>query len=181
MRQRRIAVVEARTHVGEFERARRARKDRTMLRRLSGLAVAALSMVLVTGTAMANENHHCNVGLLDGLYVFTASGFANPSNAPSFPKAIIEVLRFHGDGTVTTPFATVSMNGKVFTNAPGGSGTYTVAALDPPEGVCAGTLTFSDAPNPSFNLVIPPSAERIWLLMTNPPSVFEGNAVKVAR
>ena len=153
-----------------------------MRRRLSGLAVAALLIGVITGTVRANDNgHRCNVGLLDGVYVFTASGFANPPGAPSFPKAIIEVLRFHGDGTVETPFATVSMNGTVFTTAPGGSGTYTVSALDPPEGVCTGALTFSNAPNPSFNLVIPPGGERFWLLATNPPSVFEGHAVKVAR
>jgi len=153
-----------------------------MRRRLSGfLAVALLPMVL-TGTAMANDNgHRCNVGLVDGLYVFTASGFSTPVGAAAVPKAIIEVIRFHGDGTVTTPYSTVSFNGNVTTSAPAGNGTYTITALDPPEGVCTGTLTFSDPPHPSFNLVIAPRGERVWLLMTNPPSVFEGHAVKVAR
>ena len=153
-----------------------------MRRRLSGSLVVALLPIVFIGTAMANDNgHRCQVRLLDGVYVFTASGFATPPGAPAAPKAIIEVLRFHGDGTVEAPYATVSINGNVTTSAPGGTGTYTVTALDPPEGVCTGTLRFSDAPNPSFNLVIAPGGERIWLLMTNPPSVFEGHAVKGAR
>jgi len=153
-----------------------------MRKNLPGVTVAVLLTGLVIGTATANDDdHRCNAGLLDGLYVFTASGFSTPLNAASSPKAIIEVLRFNGDGTVDTPFSTVSMNGKVTTTAPGGSGTYTVMALNPPESVCRGTLMFPDAPNPSFNLVIAPKGERIWLLMTNPPSVFEGHAARVSR
>ena len=153
-----------------------------MRRRLSGFLVVALLPMVLTGTAMANDNgHRCNVGLVDGLYVFTASGFSTPVGAAAVPKAIIEVIRFQGDGTVTTPYSTVSFNGNVTTSAPAGNGTYTITALDPPEGVCTGTLTFSDPPHPSFNLVIAPRGERVWLLMTNPPSVFEGHAVKVSR
>ena len=149
---------------------------------LSALTVVLLLPILVTGNATANGDiHRCHLGLLDGLYVFSASGFAIPSGAPSFPKAIIEVLRFHGGGTVETPAAMVNMNGTPITNTPGSTGTYTVSTLDPPEAVCIGTLTFSDPPNPSFNLVIGPDGERIWLIMTGPPSVFEGNAVKVSR
>jgi len=136
--------------------------------------------LLAIGTAMA-DGHRCDVGLLDGLYVFSASGFAIPSGAPSFPKAIIEVLRFHGDGTVETPAASVNMNGTPTTSTPGGSGTYTVSELSPPEAVCIGTLTFSNPPHPSFNIVINPNGKRIWLIMTSPPAVFEGKAVKVSR
>jgi hypothetical protein len=153
-----------------------------MKRLLFSFAAGAVLIVLVAGGAMANDDgHRCGLGLLDGLYVFTASGFATPAGAPSFPKAIVEVMRFHGDGTVSTPTVTTSMNGTIQTSSPGGSGTYTVAALVPPEGVCTGTLTFSDGPHPSFNLVIPKGAERIWMIMTSPPAVFEGNAIKVSR
>lgn len=152
-----------------------------MRRRLSRFLVVALLPMVLTGTAMANDNgHRCNVGLLDGLYVFTASGFNTPVGAAAVPKAIVEVLRFHGDGTVTTPYTTVSINGTVPPAGPGGSGTYMITALDPPEAVCTGTLRFSDPPNPSFNLVIAPHAERVWLLQTSPPAVFEGHAIKVS-
>ena len=113
--------------------------------------------------------------------MFTASGFSIPSGAPPVPKAIIEVLRFHGDGTVETPTVAVNMNGVPFTSSPGGAGTYPVSALDPPEAVCTGTLTFNDPPNPRFNLVIGPEGKRIWLIMSAPPSVFEGQAVRVSR
>ena len=152
-----------------------------MRRILSGLTVALLLTVLIGGTATANDGRHCDLRLLDGLYVFTASGFNIPPAGGSVPKAIVEVLRFHGDGTVTTPYSTVSFNGAPTTVAPGGSGTYTITALDPPEAVCTGTLRFSDPPNPSFNLVVAPHAERVWLLQTTPPAVFEGHAVKVSR
>jgi len=152
-----------------------------MRRILSGLIVALLLTLVIGGTAAANDGRHCRPGLLDGLYVFTASGFNIPPTGGSVPKAIIELLRFDGDGGVTTPYATVSINGTPITSAPGGSGTYTIAALDPPEAVCTGILRFSDAPNPTFNLVIAPHAERVWLLQTAPPAVFEGHAVKVSR
>ena len=152
-----------------------------MRRVLCGSTAALLLTVLAAGTVLANDSRHCDPGLLDGLYVFTASGFATPPGAPAAPRAIIEVLRFHGDGTVTTPYVTISLNGTVPPAGPGGSGTYTITALDPPEGVCTGILTFSDAPNPSFNLVIAPKGERVWLLMRNGGTVFEGHAVKVAR
>ena len=148
----------------------------------SAFIVVLLLPLLAIGTAMASddEEHRCDLGLLDGLYVFSASGFAIPSSAPSFPKAIIEVLRFHGDGTVETPAAFVNMNGTPTTAIPGGAGKYTVSELSPPEAICIGTLTFSNPPNPSFNLVIGPEGKRIWLIMTSPASVFEGNAIKVS-
>jgi hypothetical protein len=153
-----------------------------MRRRLSQLTVAVLSTVLVAGTATAYGNkHRCHLGILDGLYVFSASGFAIPDSAPSFPKALIEVIRFNGDGTVEVPTATVSMNGAVTVAPPGGTGTYTVADLDPAENACTGTLTFSNPPHPSFNLVIPAGGAQVWMIMTSPASVLEGTAIKVSR
>jgi hypothetical protein len=122
---------------------------------LSTSIVILMLSVFTIGTAMANgEDHRCQLGLLDGLYVFTASGFNIPSGAPPVPKAIIEVLRFHGDGTVETLTVALNVNGNPSTNSPGGTGTYTVSALDPPEAVYTGTLAFNDPPNPRFNLVI---------------------------
>ncbi|HXJ80231.1 MAG TPA: hypothetical protein VMS64_16305 [Candidatus Methylomirabilis sp.] len=153
-----------------------------MRKSLSALIVGLLLPLLVAGTAMAwKEEHRCDLDVLDGLYVFSASGFAIPASGPSFPKAIIEVLRFHGDGTVETPAAMVNMNGNPTTSTPGSAGKYTVSELSPPEAVCIGTLTFTDSPHPMFNLVIGPGGERIWLIMTSPAAVFEGNAIKVSR
>lgn len=152
-----------------------------MMRCLPALTVSLLLPLLAASTVMADdEGPRCNLGLLDGLYVFSASGSAIPASGPSFPKAIVEVLRFHGDGTVETPASFLNMNGTPITQLPGGAGTYTVSGLTPPEGVCIGTLTFNDAPHPMFNLVIGSEGKQIWLIMTSPPSVFEGQAVKVS-
>jgi len=155
-----------------------------MRKSLSALIVGLSLPFLVGGIAMADDDgddHRCDLRLLDGLYVFSASGFAIPSGAPSFPKAIIEVLRFHGDGTVETPASLLNMNGTPITSVPAGAGKYTVSEVSPPDTVCVGTLTFTDPPHPSFNLVIGPGGKKIWLIMTSPPSVFEGNAIRVSR
>jgi len=152
-----------------------------MRRSLPALIVTLWLPLLVASTATADdEGLRCHQGLLDGLYVFSASGSAIPASGPSFPKAIIEVLRFRGDGTVETPASFLNMNGTPIAQVPGGAGTYTVTGLTPPEGVCIGTLTFNDPPHPMFNLVIGLEGRRIWLIMTNPASVFEGQAVKVS-
>ena len=50
---------------------------------------------------------------LDGLYVFTAPGFNIVAGVPQ-PKAIVELIDFHGDGELTVPAATVSINGVDF-------------------------------------------------------------------
>jgi hypothetical protein len=40
------------------------------------------------------------------------------------PKAIVELIRFNGDGTLSVPGATRSVNGTVASSLPGGTGTY---------------------------------------------------------
>ena len=57
--------------------------------------------------AAADQIKQCDVGTLNGLYVFTASGFTRPpASVPGTawtPKSILELLNFNGDGTLTSP------------------------------------------------------------------------------
>jgi hypothetical protein len=145
---------------------------------LTGLVSAALLTVAVGGPAFGNGHDRCTVDALDGLYVFTATGFSVPTPpTPALPKAIIELIRFNGDGTLTVPGVTVSLNGVIPSVPPGGIGTYTVADV-PGDEACAGTIVF--ASGTSFNTVFAHNAKTIWMIQTNPTNVFQGTATKLS-
>jgi len=100
------------------------------VRLVASLVVAAM-ILGVSGVALANgkDEDECTVATLDGLYVFTASGFNIVSGVPQ-PKAIIELIHFFGDGTLggTAPSGgTVSINGVInpIPPHPGPGGSYT--------------------------------------------------------
>jgi hypothetical protein len=116
----------------------------------------------------------CSVQTLHGLYVFDAHGW-NISNGVAVPKAIVEGIQFNGDGTVISPFATVSLNGTIL-HFSGGSGSYTV------DSDCTGILTFSTGP--SFDIFVDHrGGKQLWLIQTGPgamPAVFEGTATRVS-
>jgi hypothetical protein len=147
-----------------------------------GKFVAAAAMALaVSGVAQAKDDDDgkkiCSVATLDGLYVFTASGFNIVSGVPQ-PKAIVELIDFHGDATITVPAATVSINGVI--SPPllqPGTGTYTLAAD------CTGTLQFGTAPmGPAYNLFVAFKGAQIQMIQTGPGSpVFQGTAERVSR
>jgi hypothetical protein len=154
---------------------------------LPGVALAVLLALLVGSPVSGHDNdghgQRCTVDTLDGLYVFSATGFVTPATAPARPKAIVELIRFNGDGTVSVPGGAVSLpaaTGGTQTSSiqPGETGTYTVADLVPPDGLCTGTLTFPSGP--SHDLFIPLNGERIWTIQTNPNNVFQGTATKVS-
>ena len=119
----------------------------------------------------------CSNPILDGLYVFTASGFAIVGSLPQ-PQAIVELIRFNGDGTADVPGGRVSVNGNVFTA--GGTGTYTVTSLSEPNEGCEGTLTFPAA-SVHLYLFIPPGAREIQVIRTDTNTVFRGTATQVSR
>jgi hypothetical protein len=116
----------------------------------------------------------CGVQTLHGSYVFATHGW-NIVNGAAVPKAIVEGIHFNGDGTLVSPFATVSINGAII-HSSGGVGTYTV---DPD---CTGKLAFS--PGPSFDIFVDPrGGKQLWMIQTGPavvPAVFEGTAVRVS-
>jgi hypothetical protein len=127
----------------------------------------------VSGVSVADDaKKGCTLDTLNGLYIFTASGY-NIVAGVAQPKAIVEVIRFNGDGTLTVPAATHSINGVVAPSPPGGTGTYTVDAG------CTGTLAFTGGP--SFDLFIPRSGDELWMIQTNQNTVFQGNVVRVSR
>jgi hypothetical protein len=123
-------------------------------------------------SAEQSDHDHdvCGVNSLRGTYVFAASGF-NIVAGVAQPKAIVEVVEFNGDGTLSVPVATVSLNGLIV-HSPPGIGTYTVADD------CSGTILFA---GPAFDIVLSRDGEVIWMIQTNPNSVFQGTATRTSR
>ena len=67
---------------------------------VAAVLMTAALLLVVAGSSVAREDgHKCTVAKLDGLYVFTANGFTNTA-AVAQPVAIIELIRFNGDGTL---------------------------------------------------------------------------------
>jgi hypothetical protein len=141
----------------------------------AALAVAVgLALPSITLAGDGHEARECSARTLRGVYLFHASGFNIVNGAP-VPKAIIEKLVFDGEGNVTTPAVSVSINGTIVQPPQGAPGIYTVDAD------CTGTLTFADAAGVKFDLHIKPGGNEINLLQTNTNTVMQGTAEKVAR
>jgi hypothetical protein len=144
--------------------------------------VAAAMTLAVSGVAQAKDDDHdgkaCSDSTLSGLYVFTASGF-NIVGGAAQPKAIVELIRFTGDGNLTVPAATVSLNGVIGRSTPGGTGQYRV------EVDCTGSLVFGPplAPSgPTYDLFVGFKGSEIQMIQTRPGSpVFQGTAERVSR
>jgi hypothetical protein len=136
------------------------------------LAIAA-SIVLACGTAAAQSE--CSAGILYGSYVFSASGWGVPTGVWA-PKAIVEYIRFNGDGTLVVAAATVANrdgSGAVVQVPAGGTGSY---ALD---AACTGTLVFHNGP--SFNFVTSPKGDELWMIQTNPGNVLQGMVKRLTK
>jgi hypothetical protein len=141
----------------------------------SGLVgwVAAVPLLGVPGVALADHSgNDCTLNTLRGTYVFAARGFNIVAGAAQ-PKAIIEVIDFNGDGTLSVPAATRSVNGVIGRSDPGGTGCYTV------EAGCTGTLAFDGGP--SFDIFPSPEGEDLWMIQTNSDTVFQGAATRLSR
>ena len=131
--------------------------------------VAATTALGLSGVALADND--CTLKTLRGSYVFAAKGYnIYSAGGIAQPKAIIEVINFNGDGTLSVPAATRSVNGVVARTPPGGTGSYTVDAA------CTGTITFA---GPLFDIFISPNGEKLWMIQTNPDTVFQGTATRV--
>ncbi len=138
------------------------------------LIAVVIVFVGVTGVAKASDDDEgtCSGATLHGLYVFAASGY-NIVGGAAQPKAIIESIRFDGNGALTVPTATVSINGGIVHFPPNGTGTYTVA----PD--CTGTLTF--ASGPTFDLFLAPKDKDFFMIQTNSGTVLQGSVVRLSR
>ena len=134
--------------------------------------VTVLVAFSVSGFASGDELQ-CSVRTLRGTYVFSATGFTiNSVSGAAQPKAIIEIIEFNADGTLTVPAATRSQNGMIVRSVPS-VGTYTV------EENCSGTIAFD---GPAFDMFLSPSGSQLWMIQTGPGSnVFQGSATRTSR
>ena len=147
---------------------------------------ATIPLILcLPGLAAAAHPKKCKDDILQGRYVFTASGFTRPPasgpGTPWVPKAILEVLHFNGDGTLSTPLVTVANpfgdTGNILQPPAGADGTYSINED------CSGTVTFLDAAGVTFKIYVDgPNGKTIWMIQTNPTNnVFQGSAKRVSR
>ena len=115
--------------------------------------------------------------------MFTATGSTRPPasapGTPWTPKAILEILLFNGDGTLTTPAVTVANpfgdTGGILAppaGAPGAPGAYIVNAD------CTGRIHFFDANGAMFNIFVEtPHGDTVQMIQVNPSNnVFQGSA-----
>jgi hypothetical protein len=146
--------------------------------------VATLTLILcLPGLAAADATNRCNNGILKGHYIFTATGYTRaPGSAAGtawVPKAIVEVLHFHGDGTLTTPAVTVANpsndSGAIIQPPSGPPGVYSINTD------CSGTVHFLDGSNLAFTIhVEPPRGDTIWMIQINPANnVFQGSGKRL--
>ena len=146
-------------------------------------ACALVSLIAATtfstsGVAQAQRGvaATCGLNTLRGSYVFATHGW-NIVGGVAQPKAIVEGINFNGDGTLVSPFATISVNGVIIHPPPGGTGTYTVNSD------CTGTVAFNMGP--SFDIFVDPSGRQLWMIQTVDPTgagpVFEGTVTRVSR
>ncbi len=134
---------------------------------------AALAFGFSHSALAAGEAQVCGPQMLQGTYALTAQGF-NIVSGMAQPKAIIEGISFNGDGTLTVPFGTVSLNGLIIHIPAGGGGTYTLNSD------CSGTLTFTSGPV-NFDIVVQANGKEIAMIQTDSNTVFAGTAKRVSR
>jgi hypothetical protein len=135
------------------------------------LVSTAMVLSVCTLAQAAKSGSQCSLKTLRGTYVFSATGF-NIIAGVAQPKAIVEVIEFHGDGTLSVGAVTLSVNGVIGRVPPGGVGLYTV------ENDCSGTITFE---GPTFDIVVSRDGDTISMIQTNPNTVFQGTATRRER
>jgi len=134
--------------------------NKRVMKTIMGSLVAVAMAFGMSGTVRAgadNAERVCSEQTLRGLYLWTWDGYAN-FGGNLVPKAVMQGIRFNGDGTTINPFGTVNIGGTIIIDATGGVGTYTVAAD------CTGTLSITDGP--SFNMYVGPGAQQLWITQT---------------
>ena len=115
--------------------------------------VAAMALSTSATARAAADTQVCHAGMLKGLYLWTFEGYSD-LGGNLVPRAVMQGLRFNGDGTTFNPFGTVNIGGTIIVDVTGAVGTYTVAAD------CTGTLSITDGP--SFNIYVGPGAQKVW-------------------
>jgi hypothetical protein len=145
-----------------------------------GCALVCLATMAVGTSATARpepDPHGCNAGMLRGSYLWTFDAYEN-LNGNFVPVAVMQGLRFNGDGTTLNTFGTVNIGGTVIFDVTGAVGTYTVA----PD--CTGTLSPAPGISPTFNIYVGPGAQQVWTIQSAPdgggtPGLSRGTAVRL--
>ena len=142
---------------------------------LFGCALVSLVAAMALGTSAtaraAADTQVCHAGMLKGLYLWTFEGYSD-LGGKLVPRAVMQGLRFNGDGTTFNPFGTVNVAGTIIIDVTGGVGTYTVAAD------CTGTLSITTGP--SFKIYVGPGALQVWTTEIAGGDVTGGLAVGTA-
>ena len=139
-----------------------------------GCALVCLAAAMALGTSGVaradSAPQSCSAQMLRGSYLFATHGW-NIVGGVAQPKAIVEGIDFNGDGTLVSPFATVSINGTI------------ILPPDRQEPIrshadCTGTLTFTGGA--SFDIFVEPNGKQLWMIQTGRlPAVFEGTATRL--
>ena len=135
------------------------------------VTLTLLALGLASASFAGDDQNQCSLKTLRGRYVFTAGGFNIDPSLGAQPKAIIEIIVFNGDGTLSVPATTRSLNG-VVTRIQPSVGTYTVTED------CLGTITFA---GPTFDIALSPRGNLFWLIQTNQGTVFQGSATRTSQ
>jgi hypothetical protein len=136
----------------------------------SAFALAALAVSLPS-LAHDEQGGQCGLATLYGEYVFSATGFTMPAGT-ALPKAVTEIIRFNGDGTLSVVASSRSINGVAARGAPGGVGTYTLAPT------CVGTLQFVGGPG--FDVFVAPKGGNFWMIQSDQNNVLEGRVTRIS-
>jgi hypothetical protein len=120
--------------------------------------------------AAASTPPPCGLATLNGAYLFSASGYTI-ANGVTQPKAIVEMIHFNGDGSLSVTGGTVSINGVIIQIPPGGTGTFTYGTD------CKGTVSFTGGP--SFGLYGSGKGKEFLMIQTDPNNIFRGEVRKV--
>src|SRR5438874_8089199 len=123
-----------------------------------GIGICITVGFLTVEPGYAEEKEHeptCTLETLKGRYLFATTGSNIVESVPQ-PIAIVESIDFNGNGTLTVPAATVSING-VIVRFMDGSGSYTVNED------CTGTITFAPSA-PNLDIFIAPNGKVFYLI-----------------
>ena len=136
--------------------------------------VAVIAPVTSVTASAAEEPQVCSVGTLKGSYLWTFDAYENFGGS-FVPVAVMQGLRFNGDGTTYNTFGTVNIGGTIVFDVTGGVGSYTLAPN------CTGTLSITGGP--SFNIYVGPGAKQVWTIQSAPdpiaPGVSRGTATRL--
>ena len=150
------------------------------------LAAILPLLLCIPALAAGDPPKKCRNENLRGQYVFAATGFQRPPNSPPgtpwYPKAILEVMQFSGDGLVTTPVLAIANppiapldSGIVISPPTGGApGKYFI------DDDCSGTVEFFDAGNVTFKVFVDRPRGNLWMIQVRPDNnAIQGIATRV--